>query len=223
MSMEKTTHILSDVYGFKYVIIRPHNVYGPRQNLSDPYRNVVGIFINSLLHGKSFYIYGDGKQKRAFSYIDDVAPAMVKAAFKKECEGKTINIGSDEAVTLNKLAETVLKTFYGDIRNVPKNIFPKHVSDRLREVKYAYCEHKVAEKFLGFRPKIKLSEGVSKMTKWAKSIGKQPFVYLTKLELEHPKAPKTWTEKLIYIPKTLMKIFYEGYWEKRGRYGGWPG
>ena len=197
MSMEKTTHVLADVYGFKYVIIRPHNVYGKNQNLSDPYRNVVGIFINSLLHGKGFYVYGDGTQKRAFSYIDDVAPAMVKAAFKKECEGKTINIGSDEAVTLNKLAETVLKTFYGDIRNVPKNIFPKHVSDRLREVKYAYCEHKVAEKFLGFRPKIKLSEGVSKMTKWAKSIGKQPFVYLTKLELEHPKAPKTWTEKLI--------------------------
>jgi UDP-glucose 4-epimerase len=181
MSMEKTTHVLADVYGFKYVIIRPHNVYGSRQNLSDPYRNVVGIFINSLFHGRSFYLYGDGKQKRAFSYIDDVAPAMVKAAFKKQCEGKTINIGSDEPVTLNELAQTVLKTFYGDIRNVPKNLLPKHVPDRLREVKYAYCEHKVAEELLGFKSKVKLSEGVEKMTDWARSIGKQPFVYLTKL------------------------------------------
>ena len=197
MSMEKTTHVLSDVYGFKYVIIRPHNVYGPRQNLSDPYRNVVGIFINSLLHGRNFYIYGNGMQKRAFSYIDDVVPAMVKAAFKKECEGKIINIGSDKPVTLKELAEIVLKTFYGDMKNVPKKILPKNVPDRPREVKYAYCEHKVAEKLLGFKSKVGLSDGVAKMAEWAKSIGKQQFVYLTNLELEHPKAPKTWTSKLI--------------------------
>lgn len=197
MSMEQTTRVLSDVYGFKYVIIRPHNVYGPRQNLSDPYRNVVGIFINRLSHGKNFYIYGDGTQKRAFSYIDDVAPAMVKAVFKKESEGKIINIGSDKPVTLNELAETVLKIFYGDLKNVPANLLPKHMPDRPREVKYAYCEHKVAEKLLGFKSKIGLSDGVRKMTDWAKSIGKQPFVYLTKLELEHPRTPQTWTAKLI--------------------------
>lgn len=197
MSMEKTTHVLADIYGFKYVIIRPHNVYGPRQNLSDPYRNVVGIFINSLLCGKNFYIYGDGTQKRAFSYIDDVAPAMVRAAFKKECEGKIINIGSDQSVTLNELAETVLKSFCGDSNSVSKHLIPKHVPDRPREVKYAYCEHKVAEKLLGFKSKISLAEGVEKMIKWARTIGKQPFVYLTKLELDHPKTPKTWTAKLI--------------------------
>lgn len=195
--MEKTTHVLADVYGFKYIIIRPHNVYGPRQNLSDPYRNVVGIFINSLLHGNKFYIYGDGTQKRAFSYIDDVAPAMVRAAFKKECEGKIINIGSDVAVTLNELAKTVLGTFYGDMGNVSKNLLPKYMPDRLREVKYAYCEHKVAEELLGFKSLVKLSEGVSKMIDWAKSTGKQPFVYLTSLELDHPKVPKTWIDKLI--------------------------
>lgn len=197
MSMEKTTKVLADVYGFKYVIIRPHNVYGPRQNLSDPYRNVVGIFINSLLHGRNFYVYGDGLQKRAFSYIDDVAPAMVKAAFKKKCEGLTINIGSDQPVTLNDLAKTVLRTFYGDIKNVPRNLLPKNVPDRPREVKYAYCDHKVAKKLLGFKSKVSLPEGVEKMTEWAKSVGKQPFVYLTSLELEHPRAPKTWTAKLI--------------------------
>src|SRR3989344_2800643 len=86
-AMEQQTRVLSSVYGFKYVIIRPHNVYGPRQNLTDPYRNVVGIFINRLLQGKNFYVYGDGKQKRAFSYIDDVAPAMIRAAFNKNTEG----------------------------------------------------------------------------------------------------------------------------------------
>src|SRR3989344_4181015 len=80
-SMEEITKVLAEVYGFKFVIIRPHNVYGPRQNLSDPYRNVIGIFINRLLQGKNFYIYGNGQQKRAFSYIDDVTPAIYEAAF----------------------------------------------------------------------------------------------------------------------------------------------
>ena len=197
MSMEKATEVLADVYGFKYVIIRPHNVYGPRQNLSDPYRNVVGIFINSLLHGKNFYIYGDGNQKRAFSYIDDVSPAMVKAVFKKECEGKIINIGSDEPVTVNYLADAVLNGFYGNINNIPKNLMPKHMPDRPREVKYAYCDHKNAKELLGFKHKFSLPEGIERMIIWAKTIGKQPFVYLENLELDHPNAPKTWTDKLI--------------------------
>ncbi len=60
-SMEDATQILAKVHDFKYVIVRPHNVYGPKQNLADPYRNVIGIFINCLLNNKNFYIYGDGE------------------------------------------------------------------------------------------------------------------------------------------------------------------
>ena len=78
-SMERATEIMSDVHDFVYTIIRPHNVYGPRQNIRDPYRNVVGIFINCLLNDRSFYIYGDGQQERAFSYIGDVTPAIMNA------------------------------------------------------------------------------------------------------------------------------------------------
>jgi len=194
-SMEKITEVMADVHGFKYVIIRPHNVYGPKQNLSDPYRNVVGIFINSLLHGKSFHIYGDGKQKRAFSYIDDVAPTMVKAVFSKQCEGKVINIGSDEPVTLNELSQTVLESFFG--KSIPKQFLPKNVSDRPREVKYAYCSHKVAKDLLGFKSKTGLKRGVEEMIKWARTIEEQPFIYLDNLELVTSQAPKTWTAKLI--------------------------
>ena len=125
--MERMTDVFSKVYGFKYVIIRPHNVYGSRQNLSDPYRNVVGIFINCLLHGRNFYVYGDGKQKRAFSHISDVAPAMVKAALSSKCEGKTINIGSDEVVFVKDLGRIVLEEFFG-IKNIPKKFQPDRKS-----------------------------------------------------------------------------------------------
>lgn len=195
-SMEQKTKVLSNVYGFKYVIIRPHNVFGPRQNLTDPYRNVVGIFINRLLHGKNFYVYGNGNQKRAFSYVDDVVPAMIKAAFEPKCEGEVINLGSDEPVTLNKLGQVVLKEFFGS-KNILAQFNPDHFPDRPQEVKYAYCDHRKAKKLLKFEPKTNLREGVKIMIKWAKNRGPQPFAYLTKLELDHPDTPKTWKAKLI--------------------------
>lgn len=194
-SMEKVTRVMSQVYGFKYVIMRPHNVYGPRQNLSDPYRNVVGIFINRLLHHKNFYIYGDGKQKRAFSHIDDVIPAFVKAAFNPKVEGLAINIGSNSPVTLNELSSTVLDEYFQG--KIPKAFKPTYLPARPQEVKFAYCSHKVAEKFLGFKPKVNLKKGIREMIDWAKPHGPQKFAYLVSLDLEHSSTPETWKKKLI--------------------------
>lgn len=193
--METVTRVLSSVYGFKYVIIRPHNVYGNRQNLSDPYRNVIGIFINRLLNKKNFYIYGDGKQKRAFSYIDDVIPPMIKSAFNKKCEGKTMNIGGEEAITLNELSNIVLEEFFG--KDIPKEFMPTYFPDRPLEVKYAYSSHKLAEKLMGFKPKTKMKEGIKKMIEWAKEIGPQEFRYLKEMDLENDLIPKTWKNKLL--------------------------
>ena len=195
-AMEESTKVLSDVHGFKYVIIRPHNVYGPRQNLTDPYRNVIGIFINRLLNGKNFYIYGDGNQMRAFSYIDDVVGPMVRAAFSKKCEGRIINIGGDKAITLNQLANLVLEEFFQN-KNIPKRYRPTYVPMRPKEVKNAYSNHSVAEQLIGFNPKTLLKEGIGLMIAWARSVGPQKFVYLPSLELDHKTAPQTWKKKLI--------------------------
>ena len=65
-----------EMFGLNYMIFRPHNVYGERQNIGDPYRNVVGIFMNQIMQGKELTIFGDGLQTRAFSHVDDVAPII---------------------------------------------------------------------------------------------------------------------------------------------------
>lgn len=194
-SMEVVTRVLGNVHGFKWVIIRPHNVYGERQNLSDPYRNVIGIFLNRLMHNKPFFIYGDGKQVRAFSYVDDVIPPMVRAAFDKKCEGQTINIGGEEPVTLNSLANTILDVYFDG--QVPKEYKPKHLPPRPQEVKFAFSDHTLAHTLIGFKPKTCLSEGLRKMIEWARKIGPQEFVYLDKLDLENEGTPKTWKDKLL--------------------------
>ena len=188
-AMEKTTEILSKVHGFEYNIIRPHNVYGPRQVLSDPYRNVVAIFINCLLRGKNFYIYGDGEQKRAFSYIDDVTPYLAKAGFIKEV-GEIINIGPLEEFSINQLAREVMKNFV-----TPPT--PQYLPDRPLEVKYAWCTNDKAQKLLGYKTSISFEEGIAKMIRWAIKEGAKEPKYLDSLELEAPNAPRTWVEKLI--------------------------
>lgn len=193
-SMEVSTRVLANVHDFKYVIIRPHNVYGERQNLTDPYRNVIGIFLNRLMHDKPFYIYGDGNQVRAFSYVDDVIPPMIEAAFNEKCEGKTINLGGEEPFTLNDLAKELMDVYYDG--NIPLKNLPKYLPARPQEVKFAFSDHTLAHELIGFKSKTTLREGLKKMVDWAKEIGPQEFVYLNQLDLENEKTPESWKNKL---------------------------
>ncbi len=189
VAMEEATEILARVHGFDYTIVRPHNVYGPRQSLRDPYRNVVGIFINRLLQNKPPIIYGDGEQTRAFSYIDDVVPYLSKCGFQNNVKGEIINLGPRKEYTVNQLAEAVVKAFGSDLR-------PVHVEDRPVEVKHAYCTNRKAKELLGYYTAVELEEGVGKMVAWARKQGPQEFQYLKELELTG-KVPETWSKHLI--------------------------
>lgn len=196
-AMEKATKILSEVHNFKYTIFRPHNVYGPRQNLADPYRNVIGIFINCLLNDRNFYIYGDGEQKRAFSYIDDVTPYIARAGFRDETNGEIFNVGPREEYTINEMAREVLANFVDNPNGPPDHLKPKYLPDRPKEVKEAFCTSTKAEKVLGYKTSVNLSEGIRRMVEWAKQTGPQEFRYLDSLELETKETPITWKDKLI--------------------------
>jgi UDP-glucose 4-epimerase len=189
-AMEQATEALSDVFGFEYVILRPHNVYGPRQNLADPYRNVIAIFINRLLQKKPFYIYGNGEQTRSFTYIGDIVEPMLKAGFGEKISGQIINLGPERSYTINQMARIVLDSFGSDLH-------PIYFPDRPREVKDAFCSSAKAKKLLGFSDQIPLSKGVNEMVIWAKSIGFKRPQYLRFLEIDEGKVPKTWTDKLI--------------------------
>lgn len=190
-AMEKTVEILADVHGFEYVILRPHNVYGERQLLHDPYRNVIGIFMNRVMKGQEPIIYGDGNQTRSFTYISDVTPYVAKAGFLPEVNKQIINIGPTEEYTINELAQTVLKAFKRE------DLQPTHVPDRPREVRNAYCTNQKAMDLLGYKTSVTLQEGVEKMAIWAKGEGPREFRYLDELELGGDKLPITWKNKMI--------------------------
>lgn len=173
---EKTLKIMSKVHGFEYVIARPHNVYGERQNMTDPYRNVVTIFMNAILKGEPYFIYGDGEQRRCFSYIDDVVEALYKCGFE-DVAGKTFNVGSDTSYSVNDLSKAI-----GGLA--------EHLPER-DEVKIAVSDHSEAKKRLNYQDKTSLEEGIKKTWKWAKSKGYQRPVY-NKVEIPSERLPKNW-------------------------------
>lgn len=183
LAAEETLKIMSRVHGFEYVIVRPHNVYGPRQNMQDPYRNVVTIFMNALHHKQPYYIYGDGNQRRCFSYIDDIVDALYACAVEN-IHGKIFNVGADKDYSLNELSDVILKVSGSDIK-------PIYVPDRPQEVKIAIADHTRAKKYLHYEDRTSLMEGIKNTWEYAKSLGPQSLIF-TKLELENDKVPTNW-------------------------------
>jgi len=186
---ERMLQIFSNVYGFSHVIIRPHNVYGQRQNISDPYRNVLGIWINSIMRGKPPYIYGDGKQTRAFSYIEDITAPMANAVEWDKANGHAINLGSHEAISINDACHVVLKL-------MDSGMEPVYLEERPCEVKHAHCTTDKSENLLGYRTNHALEQGLKKMIDWARQVGEQKPSYRIPLEI-NKRAPRVWREKMI--------------------------
>jgi UDP-glucose 4-epimerase len=152
-----------ELFGLNYTVFRPHNVYGERQNLGDRYRNVIGIFMNRIMQGRELFIFGDGEQKRAFTYIKDIIPGIARSATMPATANQTYNIGADEPYTVNQLADYVMTALS---RRVPVC----HIEAR-KEVKVAYSDH---TKFKGqFAPSTNTSlpEGLEAMAAWALSVG----------------------------------------------------
>lgn len=183
LSCEQALKIMAKVHGFEYVIARPHNVYGPRQNMRDPYRNVVTIWMNAMLAKLPWYIYGDGKQKRCFSYIDDLVGPLYKCGFE-DVSGKIFNIGSDRGCTLNELSK--------NLQTITRiNINLKYLPARSQEVKKAVADHTQAKRYLKYRDLTDLAEGLRKTWEWCKKQGPQKPVY-TRLEIDSDKVPRNW-------------------------------
>ncbi len=186
LAMEEALKVLSQVHGFEYVITRPHNVYGPRQNMTDPYRNVVTIFMNAIMRGENYYIYGDGSQRRCFSYIDEVAEALEKCAFE-DVSGMIFNIGADKDYSVVELAETIQKVTNSSIK-------PTYIEDRPQEVKIAISDHTNAKKYIGYQDKTPLQKGIKYTWNYAKSLGPQKPIF-TEIEIDSPKLPSNWLQK----------------------------
>jgi UDP-glucose 4-epimerase len=188
LAVEQELRVSHEMFGLDYVVFRPHNVYGERQNIGDRYRNVVGIFMNQIMHGEPMTIFGDGEQTRAFTYVEDVVPVMAGAPLNPLARNRVFNIGADTPYTVNELARKTAKAMgapavvkYLDARNEVKHVIGDH--SRLREV-------------FGYEPRVPLEAGLERMACWAQSVGPRQSKLFETIEIER-NMPANWRQGLV--------------------------
>jgi UDP-glucose 4-epimerase len=171
------------MFGMNYVVFRPHNVYGERQNIADKYRNVIGIFMNQVLRARPMTVFGDGLQTRAFSHVDDVAPVIARAPLVPAAMNQVFNIGADTPYTVLQLAEEVAAAFGKpcQVEQLPAR----------NEVLHAFSDHAKIRRVFDTPPPIDLQTGIRRMADWVRSRGPATPVRFSDIEIRY-KLPAGW-------------------------------
>ena len=160
MAAEMDIKIAGEQHGLDWCIIRPHNVYGVKQNIYDAYRNVLGIWMFYSLNDKPITVYGDGKQTRAFSFIDDSLVPLWRASHDENVSKQIINLGGIYETSIGEAAQ-MLSTVTGNTNII-------HLPAR-HEVKHAFPTYQKSIDLLGFEHKTSLHDGLQLMWSWAQT------------------------------------------------------
>jgi UDP-glucose 4-epimerase len=157
----------SRLFGLRYSIVRPHNVFGIYQNIWDKYRNVLGIWIRQTLSDQPITVYGDGSQVRSFS---DIKFYMEPFEMLMSCgDGQIYNIGADTEITILEASNRLRSV----AKNLGYNTRIVHLEPR-DEVKVAFCDHTKSKQHLGFKDDTQFEDLITDMFKWASSQPNRP-------------------------------------------------
>ncbi len=186
LAVEQDLAAAHEMFGLDSVVFRPHNVYGERQNLGDKYRNVVGIFMNQAMRGEELTIFGDGEQRRAFTYVRDIIPGIARSVEVPAARNRVFNVGSDAHHSVNELAAVVDRAM-----GLPVRV--RHVEAR-KEAKVAYADHARLKAAFPDLPQTPLEEGVRRMAAWAKTAGIRTSADFAAIEVPI-NLPPVWVRK----------------------------
>ena len=152
-------HILyQEVYGIESSVLRLTNTYGPRMRIRDARQTFLGIWIRNLLEGKPIQVFGDGKQRRDYNYVEDVLDALLIAATEKNAIGKAYNLGSSEPLSLEDTAKIMYqKTKVGDYQMIP---FPE--DRKAIDVGDFICDYSAFRDQFGWEPKVSFEDGIQR-------------------------------------------------------------
>jgi UDP-glucose 4-epimerase len=186
LATEQDLQAAHDMFGLNYIIFRPHNVYGENQNIFDPYRNCIGIFCKQILQNKPLTIFGDGEQKRAFTYIDDVSIPIAKSIYNENAYNQIFNIGADEPYTINQLAKEISNAF-----GIESKI--EYLPERNESI-FAYSNHEKVNKVFDIQKTTDLKTGIFNTVKWAKTIKMKESKPFANIEITK-NLPPSWINK----------------------------
>ncbi len=150
-------------YGMKVIGLRYFNVFGPNQDPNGPYAAAIPLFMDAVVNNKTAFINGDGNQTRDFTYVENAVQANVRAMFctDENAFGKVYNVAVGENVTINKLFDIIA-------RNAQSNLKPVYRDDRPGDIRDSLADISLAEKYLMYKPQVKLESGIHTTFQWFK-------------------------------------------------------
>jgi dTDP-L-rhamnose 4-epimerase len=160
---EKMSLLIGETYGIDTTALRLFNVYGSRQALSNPYTGVCAIFSSSLLNGNSPTIFEDGNQMRDFVHVRDICDAFALSMDKPAARNEVFNVGTGNAISINKVAETLAKYINPSIKPIITKKF------RPGDVRHCYSDISKISRKLDFKPKYTFDDGMKELVEWVKS------------------------------------------------------
>jgi dTDP-L-rhamnose 4-epimerase len=153
--------MIGEAYNIPTVALRFFNVYGTRQALSNPYTGVLAIFSARLLNDKPPTIFEDGEQRRDFVSVRDVASACRLVLESDAANGKAINVGSGESVSVNQVARRIAAVMGKDF--IQPEITGQY---RVGDIRHCFADVSRARAVLGYQPRVAFDDGLAELANW---------------------------------------------------------
>lgn len=163
LACEQDLWIAGEQHGLNWCVLRPHNIYGPGQSLWQKYRNVFGLWMRAAFEHEPITIFGDGQQRRAFTYIEDILPCLWQAATFPTASHQVINLGGSRPITIRDAAAELQAAVMSQLGRLP----PVRFAEARHEVRDAWCTSEKSRHLLGYRDETPLRVGLAHMLDWA--------------------------------------------------------
>jgi nucleoside-diphosphate-sugar epimerase len=146
-------------YGLENVSLRYFNIFGPRQDPDSPYSGVLSRFSAAFLDSTPPVVFGDGEQTRDFTYVDNAVQANILACEAPSASGRTFNVGTGHAVSLNQVLQMLQKAS-------GKKLETKYEPAREGDIRDSLADIRLAKEFLGYEPAVLFEEGLERTFAW---------------------------------------------------------
>jgi len=157
---ESLVMTVAPTIGIEGVALRYQNVYGPGQSLKNPYTGILSIFSTLIRQGKDINVFEDGLESRDFVYIDDVVESTFRASTAPAAVGRTINVGSGVATTVNEVVASLFAAFG---TQVPTTVTGNY---RLGDIRHNVADTSVLREVLEYEPQTDFRTGVGRFVEW---------------------------------------------------------
>ena len=157
-------------HGLPVVILRFFNTVGPRQ--TGRYGMVVPRFARQALDGAPITVYGDGRQSRCFTDVEDAVRATIALSTSPDAAGQVFNVGSSQEVTINELAERV-RVLAGSASPIVHVPYDEAYQPGFEDLRRRVPDIRKAERLVGYRPRVPLDETLSRVIHYLRETGRQ--------------------------------------------------